>query len=297
MELKAFGVSSSDPDLSKRTDALTDYAANKLGMKTPVSSFDDSGSQTDTAQEDSVASGDSAASGGSAYPHITALEQAILAQTYPNDALPDRLSRMETKAFGAPSTNQDLSDRTDALEQYAEKKLHKNPLAQAEGVSPGAVEQQQQRGPGRSKQLLASLGGAMLGFIPGFSGVNTQPGLVGMPGFSGIGMQPRSAQPPQDNPDNPQQDMIKAEEPAMHAATPPPPSAKLITKVGWCEVQTFGHDFSKMHLAERLDQLNGELNFDPRQKGADLMDDIDKLVSTVQARHPLATKTGVKPAI
>ena len=38
------------------------------------------------------------------YPHITALENAILGQSFPGQPLTDRLGRMEKKAFGSVST-------------------------------------------------------------------------------------------------------------------------------------------------------------------------------------------------
>jgi len=64
----------------------------------------------------------------SEYPHITFLEDNILGQDFPGQPVTQRLARLETKAFGAPSSDPDLSNRTDALERYAEVKLHKRPF-------------------------------------------------------------------------------------------------------------------------------------------------------------------------
>jgi hypothetical protein len=55
------------------------------------------------------------------YPRVVELEKHMLGNTYPNDALPDRLARLETKAFGKPSTSTDLADRVDQLDQYADR--------------------------------------------------------------------------------------------------------------------------------------------------------------------------------
>jgi len=55
------------------------------------------------------------------YPRVTQLEQELLGTTYTKEALPSRLSRLETKAFGKASTSTDLSLRTDALDQYAQR--------------------------------------------------------------------------------------------------------------------------------------------------------------------------------
>lgn len=86
------------------------------------------------------------------------------------------------------------------------------------------------------------------------------------------------------------------DDPLVHATAPPPPGAKEITKVGWCEVQVFGHTFSdrglydaclpmhSMHIAERLEQLSRKLNFEPEKSGLQLMDDVDALVAYVSAR-------------
>jgi hypothetical protein len=45
------------------------------------------------------------------YPHITALEAKILGNTFTDQPLTERLSRLETKAFGAPSNSNDLEER------------------------------------------------------------------------------------------------------------------------------------------------------------------------------------------
>lgn len=66
------------------------------------------------------------------YPHITALEDEILGHAFPQDAISARLARLETAVFGKSMSSQDLSTRTDALEQFAETKLHKKPF----GINP-----------------------------------------------------------------------------------------------------------------------------------------------------------------
>ncbi len=66
------------------------------------------------------------------YPHITALENELLGRAYPQDALSARLSRLELGVFGKGSPSNDLSSRTDALEKFAESKLHTKPF----GVNP-----------------------------------------------------------------------------------------------------------------------------------------------------------------
>ncbi len=274
MEVKAFGAVSKDPDLSQRTDALTQYADQKLGKKTVYASDTDSyesGPVGASGTADAGSPSNDRAPVQSDYPHVTALEVAILAgQSFPKDPLADRLSRMETKAFGKPSSNPDLSDRTDALEAYAEKTLHVTPMGQQsqDSDSGGADDSNgaARQGSGRSKALLAAVGSSLLS--------------MAVPGFAGVRMRPRQAV------EQPEKPVERQEDPLVHAPMPPPAGTKLITQVGWCEVQIFGHTSANLHLAARLEQLNSELKFDSKKTGFDLMDDVPAIVKIVQARKP-----------
>jgi hypothetical protein len=119
----------------------------------------------------------------------------------------------------------------------------------------------------------------------GFGGIGGSPGMGGMGG--GSGGQQQQNQPPAER----EKPIFPPDDPAVQAATPPTPDAKLLTKVGWCEVQVFGHTFSDaglteaslpathMHLSERLQQLNQKLNFKPGMKSIKLMDNVDELVT------------------
>ncbi len=66
------------------------------------------------------------------YPRVTELEKDMLNVTYVHEPLPQRLSRLESKAFGKPSKSNDLCARVDDLDEYAEThnifKNHKDPL-------------------------------------------------------------------------------------------------------------------------------------------------------------------------
>jgi hypothetical protein len=56
------------------------------------------------------------------YPRVTNLEQELLGHTYPNDSLPDRIKRLEIKAYGAPSgSTTELADKVDLLDDYAQR--------------------------------------------------------------------------------------------------------------------------------------------------------------------------------
>ena len=70
----------------------------------------------------------------------------------------------------------------------------------------------------------------------------------------------------------------------------------MITQVGWCEVQMFGHTFPDMHLEERLGQLNSMLNFSPGTPDIKLMDDMGALIKSVQAHKPQTRSLGATAA-
>ena len=56
------------------------------------------------------------------YPHITALEGEMLGNTFEAQPLPQRLARLEIKAFGKASTSNDMEERTDAIDNYEQAK-------------------------------------------------------------------------------------------------------------------------------------------------------------------------------
>lgn len=56
------------------------------------------------------------------YPTVTALEEQIAGQTERSLPVEQRLARLETIAFGKPSTLNDLSERVNLLKQYVSKK-------------------------------------------------------------------------------------------------------------------------------------------------------------------------------
>jgi hypothetical protein len=133
----------------------------------------------------------------------------------------------------------------------------------------------------------------------GFGGIGGPPGMGG-PG--GGGGQQQNQQPAEEK-----KPAFPPDDPAVQAATPPPADAKLLTKVGWCEVQVFGHTFSDaglteaslpathMHLSDRLQQLNQKLDFKPGMKGIKLMDNIDELVTFARDNAKKPSKEVVAP--
>lgn len=320
METKAFGKTSDKSDLSDRTDALQAYVESKSKTKLvqPGPGYDASDEQAYESMQagqgansnsgvnangdsDNGGTSDNSAAPTTQYPRVTALEQAILGQAYEQDQLPDRLSRMETKAFGKALTTQALGDRTDALEDYAEKKLHKKILGQSSSPSEGGgAGGGAGNSGGGASSFFTKAASALLGMPIGAPGTPMgQGGIMGnnngsggggyfIPGvgpFGGIRMRPRSSvQPTQDQIDQ-QQTMsaaAQAEEAIIDAPTQPVAGTRLITKVGWCEKRVFGYVASDKHLPERLTLLNDALRFDPGKKGTDLMDDIDKLMNSAQ---------------
>ncbi|HEY9776537.1 MAG TPA: hypothetical protein V6C81_22435 [Planktothrix sp.] len=302
LELKAFGKPSDSDDLGTRTDALESYAVNTLHKGVVRDAAFGGGNPEGGSAAATTNADPGGSSGGTDYPRVDALEKAILGQTYLTEPLGERLSRMETTAFGKPSGSDDLGDRTDALQKYADKKLHKKVLpdnATADSAGGGKPESDLDKVASFvGKTLLgmagAPVGGLGSGAIGGVNPIGLAGGLGGglIPGFSGIRARPRSAaQQQQQQPvDNHPQD------PAVYAKSPPSADARLITKVGWCEVRVFGHTFPDMHLEQRLKQLNDQVRFDPGQTSLQLMDHIGALMKDVEAKTPAPSSVATSPA-
>ncbi|MBS1956946.1 MAG: hypothetical protein JST89_22345 [Cyanobacteria bacterium SZAS-4] len=301
METKAFGAPSKSDDLGERTDNLEQFAEQKLHKK-PFLADEVADSTIDQTPSPERSQGDGSTQLQSAYPHITDLENSILGQASPSLPLEKRLSAMEVKAFGSVSKSDDLSSRTDALEKYAEKTLHKKPYGAdldyetAESAGTGKAPA------GKGKNLLSMVGNSLLGMsgmnaMNGFTG-GMGPGGFGIPGVGMLGpggsgfsgMRVRRRQAPQDEPSAAEEPSGPIEDPLVRAKDPPPASARLATRVGWCEMHVFGKTSVNLHLAERLTQLNRELNFEPGKGPMELMDHIDGLVKSAQAyKAPAAT--------
>jgi hypothetical protein len=294
LEAKAFGKVSSDDDLGERTDLLQQYVERTLHKKwisTDTSSEGEisTNNQVENTQasnqvEDKQAS-NQVGNNQAQYPRITYLESAILGETFAGDTPVTRLSRLEMNAFGHPSNNSDLSLRTESLEKYADKKLHKKPLLDQESDRQKAS-QRGQSGSGTTKQFATMLGTTLLGM----AGLPIIPSM--MP--SNQRRQGQSAAN-QDGAHQAQARNTQAEthqdDPLINAPTAPPATAKLVTKVGWCEMRALGKTHPEMHLQERLSQLNRVLNFAPDKVGLALMDDIPAMIKSVELRKTSISAT------
>ena len=245
------------------------------------------------------------------YPRITALETAILGKTREGDALSARLNNLETKAFGAPSNLPDFSRRTEALETYAEKTLHKKVLANAGPIYqkeappvPRQVNGQSQAGSGGSsglpKAVLATVANTLIGATTGGMGplgilpaaaMGIVPRLVSGRANSANAASAAEAAPP------PADDFSAGPLAAVPAEDPPPDSARLLSKVAWCEKQLFGQTFPSRHLTERLRQLSQELHFETNKSDFELMDDISGMINAVQKRQKAKPISAVEPPV
>ena len=195
-----------------------------------------------------------------------------------------------------------------ALERYAEKKLHKKPLAETSRNDSGA--QGGSGGQQRGKQLLTMAANSLLGIAglgaTGFGGGPFgQPGMMGPGRMMGQGMmgpgmgRMRARQgAAQERPAQGEPAPMHVEDPAIYAPIPPPPGAKILTRVAWCEVQVFGQTHPELHLPERLGQLNRQINFAPSKSDLELMDDVPALIKAVQAqrRTPTSLTSAAAPA-
>lgn len=244
--------------------------------------------------------------GGDQYPRVGVLEKAIFGQTYPQQDVSARLNQLETKAYGKTSDSAALSDRVDNLEKYAEKKYAKEMAAQRDKL----VYEEDARGreiePGQSqvKSKVPGLVNMVSNVLFGGPGMMGNPYMggpsIGGVGFGGVHMRDRSEVAKQEALEAAQAGQssatdrapVKQEDPAVRSTTPPPASAKMLTKVGWCEMKLFGHTSPEMHLPERLQQINDALNYKPGKKGIALMDDVNAMVSAVAAKNDNSNSIG-----
>lgn len=277
MEKFTFGETSSGTEqqrLARIASTLETHSAD-----TPLSSIDTKPqkiafmpkSSTYTEQmSDSAPAPSDDSDDGSDYPHITYLENEILGKPF-TGSLQSRLARLETKAFGSPSPNPDLSARTDALERFAEVKLHKKAFDQPVdppeapraagfpnwGAHRGAMS-------GDSYDVFNGSGDVIRAMRMGAGG--------SFPDDSGNGSAAPARSP---------------EDPAALMPTPPPEGARLLSRVAWCEQHLFNRTYPELHLLERLHQLNAELNPKDKEKDIQLMDHVDTIVKEVVLRqHP-----------
>ncbi|MBP9090344.1 hypothetical protein KBI23_04890 [bacterium] len=219
------------------------------------------------------------------YPRVTALETAILGQSYQTDAISTRLNRMELKAFGAQSNSSDLSARTDALDQYAEVKLHVKP-ENALAVNPRMSTRMDGQVPSAAAGNLGTFEANP--FVRGLRSVASDLNPV-----NSIATSSATSSYSADEDDDPAAEARKEmiEQQLIDAAKPNAPSSheRTLSRVAWCEMQLFGKSFPQLHLLQRLHQLNANLFPQDKEKDIQLMDRIDIIVKEVVLRkHPPA---------
>lgn len=217
------------------------------------------------------------------YPRVTALEGAILGQTYESQPIADRLARMETKAFGAPSHSDDLSERTDQLDRYAQVRLHVKPQA-ALAINPAMTDRQNGGQNGQSTPRLDNSNP----FVRGLRSLanELEPNSIAA----------RSADLPtapyveEDPAEVAHKKMIEQQLADANKPTVPSTHERTLSRVAWCEKQLFGQSYPEMHLLPRLHKLNAELFPHDKEKDIQLMDRIDIIVREVVLRkHPEET--------
>ncbi len=240
--------------------AASDSAAASSGSRSaPKNSSNDSNISSIPA---ATGSGDRGA-----YPHVSNLEKEILKQTYEGEPLPERLARLETKAFGQAGSGNDFGGRTDKLEDYAESVLHNKPFAVNPDIEkPYIIPSAQHRQSYPVGSMAAAEDYAVQHFF-------APPHRFGAD-FSSPALDDENtaSAPPLDDPE-------------IYQKTPPPPGTRMITRVAWCEQQLYGHTCPQMHLTRRLKQLNDSTHaVSNSQTDLDLMDDMDPIEKAVAAK-------------
>lgn len=127
-------LADSQPVGQSTADSAVATAAPAASQQTPDHSDESASSgsapdQNEKASAESEAAdyqntGNDSVSDSNDYPRITALENQILGATYKDLPVTKRLEQLETKAFGKPSHQADLSARTDKLEKYVRNHMH-----------------------------------------------------------------------------------------------------------------------------------------------------------------------------
>ncbi|MBY0547078.1 MAG: hypothetical protein K2W95_07280 [Candidatus Obscuribacterales bacterium] len=316
LETKAFGKPSTG-DFSQRTDALDAYSEKTLHIKIVREEAPDEettyvappGATIDNSTTPGGKSAPDSDGETSDYPKITALETAILGETHAGQPVSERLARMEACAFGEASKVTDLSQRSDALEAYTRKTLHKKPLLPEQhdnetafadgGNTAGGSGRAQSQGsrPGMSKkQIFAIAANTLLG-ATGFGGAAMGLTAAGM-GMEAMREQQEAKQRGSQSNQTQESGEPEDEDPIAFAKVPPPANARLISKVAWCEAHVFGQTFASMHLKQRLRQLSQELQFNVQKTDLQLMDDVDGMIKAVltQVMHMSPIGTAQKTA-
>jgi hypothetical protein len=132
-ETKTGDVQSRLADIQKivSTNDIPDGTGQSASSSGSGSSAGSGQSNTTSAGQNTASSNSSSgsASNGTAstpvgsYPRVDAMEELLLGQQYKTMGLEQRLAQLEKKAFGHPTSSDDLSARTDAIEQYWQKNL------------------------------------------------------------------------------------------------------------------------------------------------------------------------------
>jgi len=130
LEKLIFGETKSGDVQSRLADIQKIVITNDAGSAKSSSTASSSGSATgsgSSAGSSNTSAGSSATASvppsSASYPRVDALEELLLGQTNKTTPLEKRLATLEKKAFGHPSNSDDMSARTDSLEQYWQKSL------------------------------------------------------------------------------------------------------------------------------------------------------------------------------
>ncbi len=130
IEKFVFGAPQTGTTAERLQRLQTSFASQADAIDKPPTAVPKAKSAPTASATDAVTS--TPAFDGANYPRVTELEKDMLNVTYVHEPLPQRLARLESKAFGKPSKSDDMCARVDDLDEYAEThnifKNHKDPL-------------------------------------------------------------------------------------------------------------------------------------------------------------------------
>jgi hypothetical protein len=211
------------------------------------------------------------------YPRVTELEQQLLGTSYPHDALPDRLNRLETKAFGKPAASQDLAQRVDSLDRYAQRHdiFHERPSQPVASSSWGAP----------SSPGVAPAGswgppnGSAGSYGAGSYGAGSPPGWNTAGGSYGAGTSSAAAS------NNGNQLAYGAPPPVNQFS---PDVQGIDQRVATMEQSVFGQSYSNRPLADRVSRLEKKMvPYEHNLGSNDLPTRVDHLWTILSVAHTL----------
>jgi hypothetical protein len=281
-------------EIVDRLDKLDQFAAPTKVPPGYQSAEDDETVQQPMASADGSNSGDSALEAAKEsgdignYPRITELEQEFLGQVYKGEVVQNRLARLEDKEFSKEYPEDALCDRVDRLDKKAKPRPKVADDDDGSGQSSGKGSAMS----GIGKTLVNMLGGGMGGGMLGGGGMGMMGGPMGGMGMPGMGMgmgggRRRNMQNQQDN-----TPVVKAPTAPVNPFGPAGEDVKgAENRTATMEKFCFGKENGSKPLEERVAKLEKRLvPWEHNAASKDMNTRVNHLWSMLQAANSTSHK-------